>query len=102
MDLKSLLKNKWMTNTTFITQAAHALLTAFAIIVCAYFTKGIVPPLIAAGVAFVYAVVKEFIYDANEEVPVQTSFDNWLDFTFLCLGTAIGLGLVCLKMFVLN
>jgi len=42
---------------------------------------------VAAGVAI--AGVKEFYFDARNEVPKQTALDNWSDF----LGYCFGLGL---------
>lgn len=40
-----------------------------------------------AGAAI--AAIKEFIFDARNEVPKQTAFDNWSDFA----GYLVGLGL---------
>lgn len=34
----------------------------------------------AIGAVVIAAAVKEFWFDANNEVPKQTAFDNWTDF----------------------
>jgi hypothetical protein len=44
----------------------------------------------AAGFA-TYAVLKEWIYDANFETPKQTWKDNLLDMSMLWLGIGLGL-----------
>jgi hypothetical protein len=55
------------------------------------------PTLITAFGMAVYATLKEHWYDANYELPKQTSVDNWLDWTFYALGCLASLGVAWYK-----
>ena len=43
---------------------------------------------VGAGIAI--ATAKEFVFDARNEVPKQTAFDNWTDLAGYCAGLALG------------
>ena len=94
--------NTWMNNPQFLAQIGHSLGGLSIILVTAYFTHGFIPVLVAAGAIVVAAAIKEFWYDANYELPKQTSTDNWMDFGFYMVGMIVGLGVVALKLFVLK
>ena len=41
------------------------------------------------GIVLVVAACKEFIFDARNEIPLQTAFDNWTDFAGYAAGAVI-------------
>jgi hypothetical protein len=86
----SIPKNEWMNNATVLAQIGHFLGGYTIITTWAFHGGSWRAVVIVAGVVVVYAAVKEFFYDANYEIPHQTFWDNLLDFSFWCLGAAVG------------
>jgi hypothetical protein len=83
-------KNRWMNDSTVLAQFGHFLGGYGIITTLAYHGAVFRIVLLAAALIVLYALIKEFWYDANYELPKQTFFDNALDFTFWCLGTIVG------------
>ena len=70
------------TNPYFIAANAHA---GFAFMVMAWSGR----PWVAAPIV-VLAAVKEFAFDATQEIPKQTAFDNWTDWAGYVVGALLG------------
>ncbi len=97
--IKELLTNEWMNSSIVLAQIAHVLFSYATVMTVAYFTGTSLLALgITAAVVVAYAAVKEFWYDANFELPVQTAFDNWLDFSMFCLGLVLGFGVASIGL----
>lgn len=86
------LKNKWMNDPKVLAQIGHVLGGYAAVLTARYVSGGELAAVIVAGLVVAYAAVKEFWYDKNYEIPVQTDADDVLDFSMYCVGTIIGLG----------
>jgi hypothetical protein len=86
----SVLTNTWMNNPTYLAQMAH-FLGAYAIIFTTFHFAGLQKALLATLAGALIAAIKEFWYDANYELPKQTSFDNILDFTMYVIGGGVAL-----------
>lgn len=86
------LKNRWMNDANVLAQFAHVGWT-FAIVSNVGWLFGNAPCLYTAVGLALYAVVKEWVYDANFEIPAQTWKDNLLDMSMLWLGTSLGLAM---------
>jgi hypothetical protein len=92
------LQNSWMNSVDFLAAMAHALFGCLLAVTLAFFTGGYLASLIGAGALVLASGVKEFWYDANYELPPQTAADNWTDFAFYQVGSAVGLGLIFLHL----
>lgn len=95
-------KNTFMNNPQYLAQVGHSLGGCLVITLVALFTGSMAVCLAALVVGLALAALKEFWYDANYELPVQTPADNWMDFGFYALGGGVGLGLAALKILVLR
>jgi hypothetical protein len=93
--------NSWMNNPQFLAQIGHVLFGCLVMVLAAFF-GGTKATWIALPIMVVFALIKEFWYDATYELPKQTFADNAMDFGFYCLGTGVGLGLACLKLYALT
>jgi hypothetical protein len=82
------LTNTWMNDPTFLAQSAH-FFGAIAVLMTASHIFGKEVALIIAGVFVVLALIKEFWYDLNYELPKQTVGDSALDFTFYMVGVVV-------------
>jgi hypothetical protein len=93
--------NSWMNNPQYLAQLGHTLGAALVVVLAAFF-GGMNAAWIALPCVIVAAAVKEYWYDATYELPRQSFADNTMDFGFFCLGAGVGLGLACLKFYVLS
>lgn len=91
--LRPYLQNEWMNNANVLAQLAHVA-WMYGIVVTFGFLVGQHAAFEAGGALALYAVVKEWIYDAHFEVPKQTWKDNLLDMSMLWLGIALAAGVV--------
>lgn len=83
-------KNTWMNDANVLAQIGHAL-GGFSIIALATIFWGFAPAWwIAWTMLIAYAGIKEYVYDANYELPKQTFADNTTDFIFYQVGAGIG------------
>lgn len=82
-----------MNDPRFLAQIAHAL-GAYSVVLTAEYFGGHKICILFAALFVIYAAVKEFWYDANFELPKQTTFDNVLDFTFYMVGIVVCLGVI--------
>jgi hypothetical protein len=90
------LTNSWMNNPTFLAQSAHFFSAISAVMICAYFWGK--PGAFSAAIAFfILAFFKEFWYDLEFELPIQTFTDSLLDFSFYLLGLVVAIIFVFLK-----
>jgi hypothetical protein len=95
------LANTWMNNPQYLAQLGHSLGACLVMVVAGMF-GGMFAAWIALPSIVVAALIKEYWYDATYEVPTQTFADNTMDFGFFCLGAGVGLGIDCLKFYVLS
>ncbi len=79
-----------MNNANFLAQAGH-FLWGFGSVVAVAYALGRGAALMMFGLNVLYASVKEWIYDANFELPKQTWKDNLLDFSMYAVGCTAGL-----------
>jgi len=92
--LKAKLTNSWMNNANYLAAMAHSGWAGLILGIVVLFTIPGLPDLKLVG-AFTgllligWAAPKEFIYDANYEVPEQTFADNMSDFLEYVVGAAI-------------
>ena len=94
--MKKHLTNSWMNDADVLAQIAHFGYGALVVVTAAYL-GGDRRAFGFAGAWAVYAALKEFVYDANFELPKQTWRDNVLDFSTLVGGALFGLGVVGVK-----
>jgi hypothetical protein len=89
-----------MNNPQYLAQVGHTLAGCLALVVAALFwgMPGVWPTLVALVAA---AAIKEFWYDLRYELPKQTLADSGMDFAFYLVGGALGLGLACVKFYLL-
>lgn len=80
----------FMNNVTFLAQVGH-FLAGYGIVLTGAFLSGRLVACLLAVFLIAYAGVKEFYFDANFELPKQTAFDNWLDFSMYVFGVIFGL-----------
>jgi len=85
--------NTWMNNPDFLAAAAH-LFGALAIIMIAYRALGKKGGLVSTGLFIIYALIKEFWWDMNYELPKQTFGDAFLDFFSYMAGLVLALIIV--------
>ena len=89
--LKELLTNSWMTSTNYLAQIGHVLAGYSIVLTTAYFSNDDILWLSGITVILTALVaIKEFIYDANFELPKQTNKDNWMDFGMYSVGMGLG------------
>jgi hypothetical protein len=88
--LTKYLTNRWMNDSIILAQIGHALGGYSIVLTVAFLWRDLHRALIAAGLVMLYATIKEHWYDANYEEPKQTSWDNWLDWSFYLVGSIIG------------
>lgn len=86
------LTNEWMNNPTFLAQAAH-FFGAYAVCISAFAIWNLSAAKKTAIIFASCALLKEFIYDANFEMPTQKFLDNLLDFSFYCIGLIVALAI---------
>ena len=92
------LTNRWMNNPTYLASMAH-IGWACSIILSTFIFGGLYISLIILGGGLCLAAIKEFFYDARYEIPKQTNFDNWLDFSMYAVGGIIGIIIILIKHF---
>jgi len=85
------LSNSWMTNPVYLAQASHVLGGYSFVLTVAFLSNRFWLACVMFVLGVGLAGVKEFWYDAKYELPAQTSFDNWLDFSTYIVGGLIGL-----------
>ncbi len=91
------LTNVWMNDSTVLAQFGHVL-GAYAVVITAdYFTHKRWVAFSFGGAMMLYALLKEFWYDATYEIPRQTFGDNMLDFSMYFLGVLLALAVVRYK-----
>jgi hypothetical protein len=93
---KARLTNSWMLDVQYLAAMAHSGWAALIVLSAARFldlklTAGVSGGLVA------FAAVKEFVYDANFEVPRQTSKDDWEDFLGYLAGIALAWAVIGLS-----
>lgn len=79
-------------------QIAHAFAGLSIPVATAFLSGSRRYALVAVGVVVMYAAFKEFWFDANYEIPPQTSRDNWTDFAFYCVGCSVACLLILWKL----
>ena len=79
-----------MNDSVVLAQIAHVL-GGYGVVLTSAYWGGTKAALISAALLTLYAGLKEFWYDANYELPKQTTFDNVLDFSMYCVGMTIGI-----------
>lgn len=80
----------WTDNPNFNAQAAH-FGVGYAVGVTSFVRSKNVWIRMGLTIGFVgYATLKEFVYDANYEIPVQSFSNNLEDFLFYMLGFGVG------------
>lgn len=85
--LKKYLTNSWMNETNYLAAMAHVGWAALIVLSAAIFTNSNITRLWeVSAVLIVFAGLKEYVYDANFEIPKQTWKDNTQDFS----GTSVG------------
>lgn len=90
------LTNRWMNDPRYLAQVGHFLGAYSLVFTVHHFTNTrITGYVFIAGITA--AALKEFWYDANYELPKQTSFDNWLDFSMYVAGGVVGFAIGLLK-----
>ncbi len=89
------LQNSWMTNPTFLAQAAHFFGAVSVVMTTGYFNMN--AGWIAGCILAVLAAFKEFWYDLRFELPKQTVGDSALDMLFYLLGDIFAIGLLFLR-----
>ena len=82
------LSSEWMSSVTYLAFMAHSA-WACAGVLAAFILGGLHAAEIATVVWMAFAAVKEFVFDANFEVPKQTAQDNWGDFGGYCAGLVL-------------
>lgn len=93
--LRALLTNSWMNSVTYLAAMAHigwaalivlatAVLSNVHIATCAYVSGGMI----------VFGLVKEYVYDANFEIPRQTWKNNTGDFAGYVGGVALAWAII--------
>lgn len=98
--LAKYLTNEWMNETSFLAPMAHigwaalivlsvALLTSTNLKICAVVSAGLV----------VFAGLKEYVYDANFELPKQTFKDNTEDFVGYLGGLLLAWAVIGLQLY---
>lgn len=88
-------KNTWMNNPEVLAQIGHVCVPYAVLVTMAFY--GCVESVVIVGALFIlWGLVKEFWYDANYELPVQTFKDNLLDFSMYAVGVFAGLGVAFL------
>ena len=92
--IKAALTNKWMSDVTYLAAMAHVG-WACLIVLTAYILHPSAAITTALGV-MIFAALKEYVYDANFEIPKQTARDNTQDF----LGYLGGVLLAALVLYV--
>jgi hypothetical protein len=99
--IQALLTNSWMNSVQYLAAMAHIGWAALIVLSVAMFSdQSYVWTGIFSGVLIVLAACKEFLYDANYELPKQTSADNWEDFFGYVGGTALAWILLLIKALV--
>lgn len=94
-NIRKFMQNSWMNNPQFLAQIGH-FFGAYSIIITMAFLFSHMVCLVIAGLFILYAALKEFVYDANYELPKQTAADNWMDFAFYMLGVGVSLAMIFL------
>lgn len=96
------LQNSWMDNPTFLAEMAH-FAWAYGILLTAALWSATRRQLVCLFLAFVvFAVVKEYWYDLNYEIPADSVSGSTLDFCVYMLGGLVALGVVWLRRHRLN
>ena len=89
------LTNSWMNSVIYLAAMAHvgwaALLLLSVHILSARSTRA---DAWASGALLVFAVMKEFVYDANFEIPKQSFKDNAEDFLGYLGGVVLGWAII--------
>lgn len=98
--LKSAFTNTWMNDVTYLSAMAHSGWGALIVVSTALFSAAFKVRLGITGGLVLYALVKEFAYDANFEVPKQSFWDNLEDFVEYLAGIALAWGLLWIKSLV--
>jgi hypothetical protein len=89
--LKSKLTNTWMNNMDygwFMAHSGWALSIFLTTALVSHESRAVLGWLSLGGVAA--AALKEYVYDANFEIPKQTFADNTKDFLGYCAGITMG------------
>ena len=79
-----------MNSPVYLAQVAH-FFGAYTVIFTTFHFAGLQKAILATLTGALIAAIKEFWYDANYELPKQTSFDNILDFTMYVIGGGVAL-----------
>ena len=89
-----------MNNANVLAQINHVIGGYALLLTVGYFTHSWIWLIATIALGIILAAVKEFWYDANYELPVQTDGDNWLDFSMYMLGLALGGMTIGIKHFI--
>jgi hypothetical protein len=81
--------NTWMNNPNVLAQFGHAGIPYGLLLTLDKFHSPLFWP-VAIGI-MVFALVKEFWYDAKYELPKQTFITNLIDFSFYALGVGLAI-----------
>jgi hypothetical protein len=87
----------WMSDVQVLASGCHFLMSFGPLVVAAYLGASLLVLKCLSGFVILFALVKEFLYDANFEVPHQTFQMNLEDFLGYCAGTAFAWGVVLVK-----
>ncbi len=85
------LTNVWMTDATVIAQINHVLASYAIILTVNRFTRKQWIVNLTSVLMALYALLKEFWFDATYEIPHQTFKDNMLDFSMYSVGILLAL-----------
>lgn len=81
---------RWTDNPNFNAQAAHFGVGYGAAMTATKFAH-LSLRLLAVSVIYIACTgLKEFVYDANFEIPPQSNIDNLIDFLYYTLGYTVG------------
>jgi hypothetical protein len=105
--LKTHLTNSWMNSTSFLATMAHsgwsATILAIGILISMPGLPNLwVVSILSGAILLLWAAPKEFLYDANFELPKQTAADNWEDFFGYVGGVAIVWLVILVKWLVIR
>ncbi len=93
---KKWLSNDWMTNDDFKGKTVHTLGGYAVMLTVGFLTSSLLVRLAAWGALLLYTVLKEFWYDTQFEIPVQTFNGALTDFKWYHVGAAVGMVVVTL------
>lgn len=93
--LKALLTNTWMNNVDYLAAMAHVGWACLIILGTALIASLNVHWMVGMSIGMVlFAGLKEYVYDANFELPKQTFADNTEDFVAYVVGVGLAWAII--------